>query len=220
MTAFYMFRLVSLTFAGRFRGTHDQEHHLHESPPSMTVPLVILAGLSVVAGFIGLPAVISETGNRIGTFLGPVFPALPALNGHVEAPAPLAHGTEWLLLLASTVVAAGGVLLGLKWYAAEEGRTPARIAASMPGLYALVRDKFRVDELYDALFVRPFQALARMLWKVVDVLIIDGILNAGAFLVELAGDLLRFIQTGNVRNYALTFFVGVVALMLLVLGAF
>ena len=90
----------------------------------------------------------------------------------------------------------------------------------MPGAYALVRDKFRIDELYDALFVRPFQALARMLWKVVDVLIIDGILNAGAFLVELAGDLLRFIQTGNVRNYALTFFVGVVALMLLVLGAF
>jgi len=220
MTAFYMFRLVSLTFAGRFRGTHDQEHHLHESPPSMTVPLVILAGLSVVAGFIGLPAVISETGNRIGTFLGPVFPELPALSGHGEAAAPLSHGTEWLLLLASTVVAAAGVLLGLKWYAAEEGRIPARIAASMPGVYALVRDKFRVDELYDAIFVRPFQALARMLWKVVDVLIIDGILNAGAFLVELAGDLLRFIQTGNVRNYALTFFVGVVALMLLVLGAF
>ena len=101
-----------------------------------------------------------------------------------------------------------------EWYAAEGGRTPARIAASMPGVYALVRDKFRVDELYDALFVRPFEAIARVLWKVVDVLIIDGILNAGAFLVELTGDLLRFIQTGNVRNYALTFFLGVVALML------
>ena len=186
----------------------------------MTIPLVILAGLSVVAGFIGLPAVISATGNRIGTFLVPGFPEPPAVHGHAEAAEPLAHGTDRPLLLASSVVAAGGVLLGLKWYAAEEGRTPARIAASMPGAYALVRDKFRIDELYDALFVRPFQALARMLWKVVDVLIIDGILNAGAFLVELAGDLLRFIQTGNVRNYALSFFVGVVTLMLLVLGAF
>jgi NADH-quinone oxidoreductase subunit L len=75
-----------------------------------------------------------------------------------------------------------------------------------------------VDELYDLLFVRPFNALARVLWKVVDVLIIDGILNAGAFLVELAGDLLRFLQTGNVRNYALTFFLGLIGLMLLVLG--
>jgi NADH-quinone oxidoreductase subunit L len=219
ITVFYMFRQVYMTFFGEFRGTHEQEHHLHESPPSMTIPLVVLAALSAVAGFVGVPAVISESGDRLGAFLAPVFPKISAAA--VEgAAAPLAHGTEWLLLLASTAVAAGGVLLGLKWYAAEGGRMPARIAASMPGVYALVRDKFRVDELYDALFVRPFEAIARVLWKVVDVLIIDGILNAGAFLVELAGDLLRFIQTGNVRNYALTFFLGVVALMLLVLGAF
>ena len=77
-----------------------------------------------------------------------------------------------------------------------------------------------MDELYDALFVKPFEALARGLWKIVDVLVIDGVLNASAFLVELTGDLLRFLQTGNVRNYALTFFLGVVALMLFVIGAF
>jgi NADH-quinone oxidoreductase subunit L len=76
-----------------------------------------------------------------------------------------------------------------------------------------------VDELYDAVFVRPFQAVARALWKVVDVLVIDGVLNASAFLVELAGDLLRFLQTGNVRNYALGFFLGLVALMVFVIGA-
>ena len=83
----------------------------------------------------------------------------------------------------------------------------------------LVAAKFRVDEFYDAVIVRPFNALARLLWKVIDVLVIDGILNAGAFLVELAGDLLRFLQTGNVRNYALTFFLGVIALFLIVIGA-
>jgi NADH-quinone oxidoreductase subunit L len=116
-------------------------------------------------------------------------------------------------------VAVAGILLALKWYAKEGGRTPARIAERNPGLYALVRDKFRIDELYDVLFVRPFKALAWFLWKIVDVLIIDGVLNAAAFLVELAGDLLRFLQTGNVRNYALTFFLGVVALMLFVIGA-
>ena len=75
-----------------------------------------------------------------------------------------------------------------------------------------------MDEAYNFLIVRPFDWLSRMLWKVVDVLIIDGVLNAGAFLVELAGDVLRFLQTGNVRNYALTFFLGVIGLMLLVLG--
>jgi len=120
----------------------------------------------------------------------------------------------------SVAVAASGIGLAWRWYARDEGRVPARLAASFPALHSLVADKFRVDELYGALLVRPFGRLARVLWKVVDVLIIDGILNAGAFLVELTGDLLRFIQTGNVRNYALTFFLGVVALMLLVMGAF
>jgi len=100
----------------------------------------------------------------------------------------------------------------------EEGRIPDRIAQAFPKTYALVSDKFRVDEAYNFLIVRPFDWLSRMLWKVVDVLIIDGVLNAGAFLVELAGDVLRFLQTGNVRNYALTFFLGVIGLMLLVLG--
>ncbi len=119
----------------------------------------------------------------------------------------------------SVIVAASGLLLAWNWYAKGEGRVPARIAASSPGLYALVADKFRIDELYDVLFVKPFYWLARTLWKVVDVLIIDGILNAGAFLIELTGDLLRFLQTGNVRNYALTFLLGLVALLLIVVGA-
>ena len=79
-------------------------------------------------------------------------------------------------------------------------------------------DALSKDELYGVLFVKPFTWLARVLWKVVDVLIIDGVLNAGAFLVELVGDILRFLQTGNVRNYALTFLIGIVALLLIVLA--
>ncbi len=216
LTAFYMFRLVSLTFAGSFRGTPEQEHHLHESPRTMTIPLVVLAVLSVVGGWVGLPRVFSESGDRFGAFLAPVFPPLPA---HHET-AGLSHGTEWLLILLSTAVAAGGLLLAWKWYTKDGGREPEAIARALPGPYALVADKFRVDELYEAVIVLPFRMLARGLWKVVDVLIIDGVLNAAAFLVELTGDLLRFLQTGNVRNYALAFFLGVVALMLFVIGAF
>jgi NADH-quinone oxidoreductase subunit L len=216
LTAFYMFRLVSQTFLGTFRGTREQEHHLHESPRSMTAPLIILAALAIVGGWIGLPAVFGEGANRFAAFLSPI--QLPLAHAPEHGGHALSHSTEWLLMAVSVAVAAAGILLAWKWYAKEGGRVPQRLAASFPGVYALVADKFRVDELYDAIFVRPFIALARFCWKVIDVLVIDGLLNAGAFLVELAGDLLRFLQTGNVRNYALTFLLGVVGLMLIVLG--
>ena len=216
LTAFYMFRLVSQTFLGSFRGTHEQEHHLHESPPTMTAPLVVLAALSIVGGFAGVPKALGGS-DRFSGFLDPIL--LPLARAPERAEHALSHGAEWLLMAASVAVAAAGIFLAWKWYAKEGGAIPRRIASSFPAAYALVADKFRVDELYDAVFVRPFTVLARLCWKVIDVLIIDGILNAGAFLVELAGDLLRFLQTGNVRNYALTFLLGVVALMLIVMGS-
>jgi NADH-quinone oxidoreductase subunit L len=216
LTAFYMFRLVSLTFEGGFRGTPEQEHHLHEPPPSMTVPLVILAALSVVGGWIGLPKVLGENADKFGAFLSPIL--LPLAITVENSEHVLSGGTEWLLMGVSVAAAAAGLLIARNWYVRQQGRPAEKLAASFPSLYRLVADKFRVDELYAALIVRPFDWLARVLWKVVDVLIIDGVLNAGAFLVELAGDLLRFLQTGNVRNYALSLFLGLVALMVLVIG--
>ena len=111
-----------------------------------------------------------------------------------------------------------GLWIARDWYVRRQGRPADRIAGSFPAAYALVAEKFRVDELYDAILVRPFDRLALVLWKVVDVLVIDGILNAGAFFIELVGDLLRFVQTGNVRNYALTLFLGLIGLVLLVIG--
>jgi NADH-quinone oxidoreductase subunit L len=216
LTAFYMYRVVSLTFFGQFRGTKEQAHHLHESPASMTMPLVVLGILSVVVGWLGLPAVFGEHANVIGPFLAPI---LIPIAGHAGTHEALPHATEWLLMAVSVAVAASGLYLAYQWYAKQGGRAPARLAASFPGAYALLADKFRIDELYDVFFVRPYAWLARALWKVVDVLIIDGFLNASAFLVELAGDFLRFLQTGNVRNYALTFFLGLIALLLFVVGA-
>ncbi len=218
LTAFYMLRLVSLAFYGEFRGTREEAHHVHEAPPTMMLPLVVLAFLSAVGGFLGLPEVFGESANRIAAFLAPVFPPV-FFPGREEAAHALPASTEWLLMGTSVAAAAAGLLLAWKWYAKESGRPAARLAASFPALYALVAQKFRVDELYDAVFVRPFVAIARVLWKVVDVLVIDGVLNAGAFTVELVGDALRFLQTGNVRNYALTFLLGIVALLLIVLGA-
>ncbi|HEX7253351.1 MAG TPA: NADH-quinone oxidoreductase subunit L [Thermoanaerobaculia bacterium] len=214
LTAFYMFRLVSLTFEGRFRGTSEQEHHLHESPPSMTVPLMVLAFFSIVAGFVGLPKVFGENANLFARFLAPIFLALPA-----EAEHALSHGTEWALMAFSVLVAVAGILIARNWYVRQEGRPAEKLAGTFPAAYSLVADKFRIDELYHVLFVRPFDVLARVLWKVVDTLLIDGVLNAGAFLVELTGDFLRFLETGNVRNYALMFLLGIVGLLLFVVGA-
>jgi NADH-quinone oxidoreductase subunit L len=215
LTAFYMFRVVSLAFFGTFRGTPEQAHHVHESPGTMTFPLIVLGFLSCVVGFFGLPAVFGEHANVIEPFLAPV---IAPIAGHEGAHEALPHATEWLLMAVSVAVAASGLYIAYRWYAKDGGRVPARLAAAFPETYELVADKYGIDELYDALFVRPYAALAHFFWKVIDVLIIDGILNAAAFLVELAGDFLRFLQTGNVRNYALTFFIGLIALLVFVVG--
>ena len=179
----------------------------------MTIPLVVLAFFSIVAGFVGLPRVFGENASLVGRFLAPIFLALPA-----EAEHALSHRAEWALMAFSVAVAVAGILIARSWYVRQEGRPAAKLARAFPAAYALVADKFRIDELYHVLFVRPFDVLARFLWKVVDTLLIDGVLNAGAFLVELTGDFLRFLETGNVRNYALMFLLGIVGLLLFVVG--
>jgi NADH-quinone oxidoreductase subunit L len=210
LTSFYVFRLVYLTFFGSFRGTHEQEHHLHEAPRSMTFPLVVLAILSTVGGLVGLPAFLGERANLFHRFLDPAVP--PLAGGAVIA--ELGRGMEIALIAASVAIALGGWGLARVCYAGDRaGTIPERFVRTFPALHRLVQNKFYLDELYEAVIYRPFRALSRFFWKAVDVLIIDGIVNAGAFLVELSGDLLRFFTTGNVRNYALTFVLGIVALL-------
>jgi len=210
LTSFYMFRLVYLTFFGTFRGTEEERHHLHESPRSMTVPLIVLAVLSTVGGLVGLPAFLGERVNLFHRFLDPAVP--PIASG--SAIAELGRGTEIALIAASVAIALAGWGLARVCYAGERaGTIPDRFVQAFPGVHRVVANKFYVDELYEAVLYRPFRALARFFWKAIDVLIIDGVVNAGSFLVELAGDLLRFFTTGNVRNYALTFLLGIVALL-------
>ena len=210
LTSFYMFRVVYLTFFGPFRGTEEEKRHLHESPPSMTIPLVVLAVLSTVGGFVGLPAFLGGRANLFHRFLDPIVPPIASRAALAE----LGRGTEIALVAASVGVALLGWLVARAFYAGERaGALPERFVRAFPGVHRVVANKFSVDELYDAVLYRPFRALARIFWKVVDTLIIDGIVNAGSFLVELAGDLLRFFTTGNVRNYALTFLLGIVALL-------
>jgi NADH-quinone oxidoreductase subunit L len=215
LTACYMFRLVYLTFFGEFRGTAEQERHLHESPKVMTVPLWVLAVGAVVSGWIGIPAGIAglfgaHDTDWLGGLLAPVVVALP---GHEAAAHHVSFLVEALLVGASIAAAVLGIGLAWRLWGGRKGlAADQRFAAKTPGLHKLLAEKYRIDELYDALFVRPIARLARISWKWCDELVIDGGLNVLAFLVELTGDLGRFTTTGNVRNYALYFFLGALLL--------
>jgi NADH-quinone oxidoreductase subunit L len=210
ITAFYMFRAVYLTFHGEFRGTHEQEHHLHESPPVMTGPLVILALGAVTAGWVGIPKVLA-LGADLDWFTRFLAPVRARLAGPEPVEHDLGMAADLTLIALSVAIALGGILLARRIY--SRGPEAERSwAERFPGLYRLLAHKYYVDEIYDALIVRPLAALSRFFWKVVDSIVIDGTIRGGAFLAELAGDIGKFTTTGNVRNYALYFFLGVVLL--------
>ncbi|HPC83883.1 MAG TPA: NADH-quinone oxidoreductase subunit L [Thermoanaerobaculaceae bacterium] len=205
LTAFYMFRAVYMTFFGSFRGGPEAEHHLHESPGVMVWPLRILAAGSVVVGFVGI-GFFGPRFNLFERFLHPVAPGVEVEGWHA-GPA-----LEVGLIALSVGVAVAGILLARRFYfGPDAGAIPARLATAWPRLYRTVANKYWVDEGYDAAIVRPTNRLAWWLWKGLDTVVIDGVLVSLAFFTEIAGDLLRFVQTGNVRNYALMVLGGAVA---------
>ncbi|MGE5716751.1 MAG: proton-conducting transporter membrane subunit, partial [Acidobacteriota bacterium] len=210
LTAFYMFRLVSMTFFGKARGHAE---HAHESPATMTIPLWILAVLSAVAGFLGVPAALGGS-DRIGRFL-------EASVAHPEIH-EMSHGMEIGLMLLSLGVAVAGLAWAWRWYGMAQGPAEA-VSPQAQAFYEktgtlgrLVANKWNVDEGIEALVLSPFRKIGTFLWRGFDALFIDGIANASAFLVELAGDLLRFFTTGHVRNYALAFTLGVAVFLVYV----
>ena len=207
LTAFYMFRAVYMTFHGEFRGGHEAAHHLHEAPASMTWPLRILGVGSVLAGFLGVSSALTF-GRDLNWFEGLLHPIVPSLE--LEH-APMLS-VEWVLIALSVAVALAGIMLARRFYAGPEAfQRPRRLAERFPALYAAVANKYYVDEGYDRAVVRPLAGLARFSWKGIDTVVIDGTLNALAFFTEIAGDLLRFVQTGNVRNYGLLVLLGALA---------
>jgi NADH-quinone oxidoreductase subunit L len=210
LTAFYMFRLVSMTFFGKTRG-HGE--HAHESPATMTVPLWVLAFFSVVAGLVGVPAALGGS-DKIGRFL-------EASVAHPEIH-ELSHGLEIGLMVLSLAVAVAGLGAAWRWYGKADGPAEA-VSPQAEAFYAktgalgpIVANKWNVDEGIEALVLSPFRKIGTFLWRGFDALVIDGIANASAFLVELAGDLMRFFTTGHVRNYALAFSLGALVFVLYV----
>jgi NADH-quinone oxidoreductase subunit L len=198
LTAFYMFRLLFLTFHGSFRGTAEQQAHLHESPALMTVPLILLALLSVVGGWIGIPAVLMHEADWLGSFLAPVL---------ISSTHEVSHATEWMLMSLSV----GGVLLtiGFAWflfrnYAEKESK----------GLLQFFENKWYVDELYDRLVVRPISFIGRLLKEWIEPRFIDALVNGAGKTVQLAGRQIRFLQSGQIGSYVLLMVLAMVGVLL------
>jgi NADH-quinone oxidoreductase subunit L len=205
ITAFYMFRLYILCFRGSSRVSHEAEHHLHESPPSMIVPLVVLAVLSVVGGFVGLP--MQQGGNAFERWLEPVF------AGGSEAAQAVSPSTEWTLIVVSVLAALAGIAFAFRAYLQQPGLA-TRMAESLRGFQRTLVNKYWVDELYDAIVVRPFYWASVGLWRFWDEKVVDGTVNGIGFGFEGLSAVLRLFQTGFVGTYALFFALGVVILLL------
>jgi len=198
LTSFYMFRLWYLTFMGEAR-SHDV--HPHESPWSMLGPLVILAALSVVGGWVGI--------GRFGTYLAPSVGAHEAEGG--------SHQMEILLSILAVAVAALGWFIADRFYR-RRPESPDKLAASMPAGYNLLANKYYVDQIYGAAIVRPLLVLSKYLLEwVVDVAILGGIAWLLAGIATFGGAVLQRWQSGNLRSYAAWLALGAAALLLFVL---
>jgi NADH-quinone oxidoreductase subunit L len=201
MTAFYMFRLIFLVFYGNERLSPAARHHLHESPKVMTVPLAILAFFSIVAGYVGLPAVVGERADLFQRFLEPVIK--PAHEGHVEM------STEWMLIIVSVAVAFFGIFIAYALYI-RNPKIPHNLVARFPWAYRLLYNKYYVDEIYNATFVHPLVRGSEIIYDNFDLKVVDGAINGSASATGFFGRILSYIQTGLVKDYALLFLLGVV----------
>ncbi len=200
LTAFYMFRLYAMTFLGRYRGTAEQEHHLHESPPAMTMPLVILAILAVIGGFLGLPEIFAPDSNWLEHFLAPIF----AGSEKISPAIPVAHNTEYILLAVTVVL----VVICIVW-AIGRFRNYSLKELEEKGLGKFLQNKWYVDELYDAIINRPLRAISGFLNSIVERSGIDGIVNGVGRFVNYSSRQLRLIQNGQVGAYILMMVVAV-----------
>ncbi|HEX7845071.1 MAG TPA: NADH-quinone oxidoreductase subunit L [Chitinophagaceae bacterium] len=189
LTAFYMFRLLFITFNGKFRGTHEQEHHLHESPSAMSIPLIILAVLSIVGGFVGVPEAIIHGGDKLSAFLSPVIAA--PHEGH-----EISHSKEYFLMGLSTAL-----VLIMIMFAWSKFKNYQRTEAT--GFGKVLENKWYVDELYDKIIVQPLHKLGGFLKSFIENSVVDGIVNGVGKAVNYSSRQIRLLQSGQVGSYVL-----------------
>ncbi|MGH2563184.1 MAG: NADH-quinone oxidoreductase subunit 5 family protein, partial [Ginsengibacter sp.] len=206
LTAFYMFRLLSLTFAGKFRGTEEQLHHLHESPAAMTFPLICLAILSAVGGLIGIPEIFMKDGNKLGDFLSPVF----ADSNKVLATNTTSSQTEMMLIAVSSVLIIIVCIWALNKFKNFDG------SAKEAGPFSkAIQNKFYVDEFYDFIIVKPFKVLSGFLRNLVEKSGIDALVNGVGKGINYSSRQIRLLQSGFVGSYILLMVVGLILFLII-----
>lgn len=198
LTAFYMFRLLFITFFGGFRGTEEQRHHVHESPVAMTIPLIVLAVLSVIGGFVNIPPLFGG-GEKLTEFLAPVVP---------NAEATVSHSTEWLLMGLTTVIAVFAIFFAWSRYKVYKEEQPTAFGK-------ILQNKWYVDELYDAVIVKPLNKLGAFANTVLERSGIDALVNGVGRLVNYSGRQLRWLQSGQVGSYILLMVISMVVFFVL-----
>lgn len=206
MTAYYMFRLYAMTFLGGFRGTTQQEHHLHESPAAMSFPLIVLAILSVVGGWIGIPEVFLHGGHHLEAFLEPVF----AQSNAIAARHELSHGTEYLLMGVSVAASLASLLYA--WRKFSNYQSGSEQDGAVGKLFA---NKWYVDEIYDAVIVRPLRSLGGFFANAMEKGVIDGMVNGVGRAVNYGSRQIRFLQSGQVGTYVLLMVFGILVLFII-----
>lgn len=187
LTAFYMFRLLFISFGGSFRGTEEQRHHIHESPAAMTIPLVVLAILSVIGGFVGVPDALMRGGEKLAAYLGPVVP---------QAEHHVAPSTEILLMGLTTVIAILAIVMAWLRYRSYRAEQPTAFGK-------LLENKWYVDELYESIVVKPLNQLGVVANRYFEKSGIDALVNGVGRMVNYGGRQLRWLQSGQVGSYVL-----------------
>ncbi|MBL7700084.1 MAG: NADH-quinone oxidoreductase subunit L [Chitinophagaceae bacterium] len=204
MTAWYMFRLYATTFLGKFRGTPEQEHHLHESPAAITIPLIILAILSFVGGWIGIPEVILPDAHALEHFLAPVF----AKSNELKQAHHIEHSTELMLM---TVSVAGALIAAIIAWIKYSRKTDMESR----GFGKVLENKWYVDELYDKIIVRPLYATGKFFNRQVEKNLIDWLVNGIGKLVHYGSRQMRWMQSGQVGSYVLLMVLGMLVFFVL-----
>jgi NADH-quinone oxidoreductase subunit L len=198
LTTYYMFRLLFITFTGKFRGTQEQEHHLHESPALMTVPLIVLAVLAAIGGFVGIPEVFVKGGDKLTPFLSSVI----ATNHE-----PVSRSTEFFLMGLSGVLVVATIIF--TWFRFKNYQPKEQ-----KGFGKVLENKWYVDELYDKIIANPLNKLAGFLNNFFERFVIDGIVNGVGRAVNYGSRQLRLLQSGQVGSYVLLMVLSILLLLL------
>jgi NADH-quinone oxidoreductase subunit L len=210
LTTFYMSRLVFLVFFNQYRGTSHQGHHLHESPPVMTVPLMILAFLVLTGGALNIPALFGGS-EWLRGFLAPVFQESNNLTTHHGS---LSHSTEWIIpgvTLAAVVLV---VLWARNYFVLnQKGLTPD--GERRPALINLLQKKYYIDEIYNRVFIRPVMWLSGSFHQVIETRMIDKAVESTGKVAVRAGNIIRYLQTGNVGFYMFMMVLGIILVLFL-----